>query len=215
MKLSFEKSIWICAPPAAVFAHLSEPRNFVGLQPLLVELRETGRGSDPEGRPTRRFETVEKLRLAGFLPFRNRIEGLLTLVSDDEAIEIMVWSWPRLVLRSHYRLCHEAGGTRVAEGVAIDCPGLLAWPVRRQAERAHDHLLCRPERAARADRRIGRSSDSSFLRGRSPSPPGRGGGMRRGVGTRHPERRAGLGEIRPPLAQASICGLKRATARAG
>lgn len=141
VRLGFEKSIWICAPPAAVFAHLSEPRNFVGLQPLLVELRETRRGSDPEGRPTRRFETVEKLRLAGIVPFRNRIEGLLTLVSDDEAIEVEVWSRPRLVLRSHYRFSPEAGGTRVAERVTIDCPGLLARLVRRQAERAHDRLL--------------------------------------------------------------------------
>jgi polyketide cyclase/dehydrase/lipid transport protein len=141
VKLDFEKSIWICAPPAAVFAHLSEPRNFLGLQPLLVELREIRRGSDPEGRPTRRFETVEKLRLAGFFPFRNRIEGLLTLVSDGEAVAVEVWSRPRLVLRSLYRLCPEGGGTRVVEAVAIDCPSLLAHPVRRQAERAHDRLL--------------------------------------------------------------------------
>jgi hypothetical protein len=141
VKLGFEKSTWIGAPPAAVFAHLSEPRNFVGLQPLLVELRETRRENDREGRPTRRFESVERLRLAGCIPLRNRIEGLLTLVRDGEVIEVLVWSWPGLALHSNYRLSSEAGGTRVVEAVAIDCPTLLAGLVRREAERAHEHLL--------------------------------------------------------------------------
>jgi hypothetical protein len=141
VRLSFEKSTWICAKPAAVFAHLAEPRHFLGLQPLLVELHETGRGSDPEGRPTRRFESVEKLYFAGFIPFHNRIAGLLTLGSDGDMIEVTVWSRPRLVLHSRYRLEAETAGTRVTEAVAIDCPRLLAGLVRRQAERAHEHLL--------------------------------------------------------------------------
>jgi len=141
VKLAFAKDIWICAPPTAVFAQLSDPRNFVGLQPLLVELRETGRGRDALGRLTRDFESVEQLRLAGFIPFRNRIQGVVTLASDGEVIEVEVRSRPRLLLRSCYRLVPEAGGTRVSEAVAIDCPGLLAGTVRRQAERAHDRLL--------------------------------------------------------------------------
>jgi hypothetical protein len=140
VRLRFEKSTWIGAKPAAVFAHLSEPSAFLGLQPLLVELHETGRGGDAEGRPTRRFETVEKLFLAGVVPFRNRIEGVLTLVGDGE-IEVTVRSRPRLVLHSRYRFEPEAAGTRVTETVAIDCPRLLARLVRRQAERAHERLL--------------------------------------------------------------------------
>jgi len=141
MRLRFEKSTWIGAKPAAVFAHLSEPSAFLGLQPLLVELHETGRGRDAQGRPTRRFETVERLYLAGVVPFRNRIEGVLTLASDGEAIEVTVRSRPRLVLHSHYRFDPEAAGTRVTEAVAIECPRPLAGPVRRQAERAHERLL--------------------------------------------------------------------------
>jgi hypothetical protein len=141
VRLRFEKSTWIGAKPAAVFAHLSEPGAFLGLQPLLVELHESGRGRDAEGHPTRRFESVEKLTLGGVIPYRNRIEGVLTLLSDGEAIDVTVWSRPRLVLRSHYRFNPEAGGTRVTEAVAIDCPCLLAGLVRRQAERAHGRLL--------------------------------------------------------------------------
>jgi hypothetical protein len=141
VKLGFEKAIWICAPPSEVFAQLSEPRNFIGLQPLLVELQETGRGCDSEGHPTRRFASVEKLWLAGFVPFHNRIDGLLTLVSDAECVEVEVRSRPGLTLHSHYRLRAEQGGTRVTERVAIECPRVFGRLVLRQAERAHVRLL--------------------------------------------------------------------------
>ena len=60
---SFRLSQTIAAPAGRIYAHLSEPASFLGLQPLLIEVTETDRGEDAAGRPTRTFRCVEKLRL--------------------------------------------------------------------------------------------------------------------------------------------------------
>jgi hypothetical protein len=145
-RITFEKSVLVAASPAAVYAHLAEPKSFLGLQPLLVELAETGRSVDARGRPVRGFETVEQLRLAGLMPWRNRLSGEVTLGPADERIDVEVRSRPGIVVRSIYSLRPEllpsgAGGTRASERVEIDCPCLLAPFVRREAERAHERLL--------------------------------------------------------------------------
>ena len=145
-RITFEKSVLVSASLAAVYAHLAEPKSFLGLQPLLVELAETGRGVDARGRSVRGFQTVEQLRLAGLVPWRNRLTGTVALDPAGDRIDVEVRSRPGIVLRSTYRLREAVlpsgtAGTQVTERVEIDCPRLLAPFVRREADRAHEQLL--------------------------------------------------------------------------
>jgi hypothetical protein len=84
---------------------------------------------------------VERIRLGGLVPLRNRIESRLTLEKDGEALRVDTASRPGIALRAAYTLAREENGTELRLHVAIDCPRILARFVGREAERAHDALL--------------------------------------------------------------------------
>ena len=138
---SFEVQQRIAAPVAAVYAHLSEPASFLGLQPLLIEVTETGRGEDAQGRPTRTFRAVENIRLFGFLPWRNTITTRMTLSRPDERIECDVESPGGVRLRNAFVLRAEGDASLVRDEVTIDCPRLLQGLVLGIARKAHERLL--------------------------------------------------------------------------
>jgi hypothetical protein len=139
--IGFTRALRIAASPAAVFAELSDPRCYLGLQPLLVDVTELERGVDDVGHPFRRFASVERIVLFGVFPFRNRIESRLTLEEDGRALRVDTASRPGIRLRAAYTFASEEIGTLLRLSVAIGCPRLLARFVGREAERAHDALL--------------------------------------------------------------------------
>jgi ligand-binding SRPBCC domain-containing protein len=139
--VSFSLQEGIAAPRERVYAHLSEPASFLGLQPLLIEVTETGRGEDGSGRPTRTFRSVEKLRLFGFLPWRNAITTRMTLTQPNQRIECEVDSPGGVRLRNAFVLCDEGGESVVRDEVTIECPRLLAGFVLGEARKAHERLL--------------------------------------------------------------------------
>ena len=138
---SFSLSERIAAPVDRIYAHLSEPASFLGLQPLLIEVTETGRGSDDQGRPTRTFRSVEKLRLLGFLPYRNAITTRMTLARPNERIECEVDSPGGVRLRTVYTLRRDGRESEVGDEVTVECPRLLQGYVVGEARRAHQRLL--------------------------------------------------------------------------
>jgi hypothetical protein len=138
---SFRLSQHIAAPAGRIYAHLSEPASFLGLQPLLIEVTETGRGSNADGRPTRTFRSVERLRLFGFLPWRNAITTHMTLAQADRRIECEVHSPGGVHLRNAFTLESENGASLVADEVSIDCPRWLTGFVVGEARKAHQRLL--------------------------------------------------------------------------
>jgi ligand-binding SRPBCC domain-containing protein len=139
--VSFTLSERIAAPVERIYAHLSEPRSYLGLQPLIIEVTETGRGEDATGRPTRTFRAVEKFRLLGFLPYRNAITTHMTLTQPNQRIDCDVKSPGGVRLRNAYVLRTDGGESVVDDEVAIDCPRLHARFVAAEARKAHRRLL--------------------------------------------------------------------------
>lgn len=138
---SFRLAQRIAAPSRRIYAHLSEPASFLGLQPLLVEVTETARGEDSAGRPTRTFRSVEKLRLLGFLPYRNAITTRMTLTRPNERIECDVHSPGGVRLRNAFIVSADDDGSLVADEVTIECPRWLRRFVVGEARKAHARLL--------------------------------------------------------------------------
>ena len=138
---SFRLSQQIAAPPERIFAHLSEPASFLGLQPLLIEVTETGRGEDGQGRATRTFRSVERLRLFGFLPWRNAITTRMTLARPNQRIECEVDSPGGVHLRTAFTVRGEGAMSVVGDEVTIECPRWLTGFVVGEARKAHERLL--------------------------------------------------------------------------
>jgi hypothetical protein len=139
--IRFERTARLAAPPDRVFSELSDPRRYLGLQPLLVEVAPRDAGVDAEGRSYQDFESVERIRLFGPVSVSNRIESRLTREKDGAGLRIETRSRPGIRLRADYALRAEENATVLRLSVAIACPRLLAGLVRREAERAHDALL--------------------------------------------------------------------------
>ncbi|RPE33817.1 SRPBCC family protein [Kitasatospora cineracea] len=68
------------APPADVLAHLADPAHYIGLSPLLVDVREVRPGGDG----TTRYVAVERFRFLGLFTHDNRIE--VTLRADPSRL---------------------------------------------------------------------------------------------------------------------------------
>ncbi|MFF2818256.1 SRPBCC family protein [Kitasatospora cineracea] len=68
------------APPADVLAHLADPAHYIGLSPLLVDVREVRHGDDG----TTRYVAVERFRFLGLFTHDNRIE--VTLRADPSRL---------------------------------------------------------------------------------------------------------------------------------
>jgi hypothetical protein len=149
---TFDVSERIAAPRERIYAHLSEPQSFLGLQPLLVEVTETDRSADSRGRPTRTFRSVEKLRLFRFIPYRNAITTRMTLATPNERIECEVASPGGVTLRNAFTLHPDGSDVLVGDEVTIECPSWLRGFVVAEAKKAHRRLLQNLKRRMEEDR---------------------------------------------------------------
>ena len=138
---SFNLSERIAAPVERVYAHLSEPKSYLGLQPLLVEITEIERGADADGRPTRTFRSIEKLRLLGVIPYRNAITTQMTLSRENERIEFEVHSPGGVTLRNAFAFSGENGSCVLHDEVTLECPAFLRSFVVNEATKAHRTML--------------------------------------------------------------------------
>ncbi|MFD7643096.1 SRPBCC family protein [Kitasatospora sp. NPDC059795] len=66
----------IAAPPATVLAHLAEPQNYIGLSPLLVDVRDIRRENG-----VTHYAAVERFRFLGLLQHDNVIQ--VTIRTED------------------------------------------------------------------------------------------------------------------------------------
>lgn len=132
----FERDIAIAAPLARVFAELSEPARFLGLQPLLTEVREV---AAEQG--VRAFEAVERVVLLGPIAVRNRLRVELTPRPDENRIGFATRAPLGIRIEGAFALTAEGSATRVTESVALRCPFWLSRFVLREATRAQQALL--------------------------------------------------------------------------
>jgi hypothetical protein len=130
-----------------VFAELSAPERFLGLQPLLTAVREVA-GPDA----TRCFEAVERVPLlAGWtLPSRLRVE----LAPSADATRVAFRTRAPLGIRliGSFDLDEASGGTSVRESVELRCARLLRGFVAPRAMRAQEALLANLKRRLESPR---------------------------------------------------------------
>ncbi|QEO09414.1 SRPBCC family protein [Protaetiibacter larvae] len=122
-----EHTVHVDAPPRAVFDHLRDPRNYVGLSPLVIEARDIRTDGG-----LLHYVAVERFRFLGFLRYDNRIA--VTLRADDTDPERLVVSGDvdspgKVQLAYAYEISPEGTGSRVVDRIAVTAP----WGLRRFA----------------------------------------------------------------------------------
>ncbi|MBX7268122.1 SRPBCC family protein [Micromonospora sp. Llam7] len=146
--ITFETSCTVAAPPEAVYQHLTDPRSYIGLSPLVVAVDGVRTGHDAEGLLVTDYVAVERFRLVGPLRWDNRIR--VRLVATQPGVQLVsdVRSPGWVSLRAVVDLTAVADGTRVRERVTADAPVPLRRFVASQARRVA------ADRAAELTRRM-------------------------------------------------------------
>lgn len=140
-EIRFERSVRIDAPRERVYAELAEPERQLGLQPLLVSVREL-----PAEAGVQRFEAVE--RIAGLGPFvwHNRIIVDVRPADPPHRLDFHARSRGGVTVRSGFRLEAVGEATEVHETVEVGMPWALRPLVARLAVRAQERLLANLKR---------------------------------------------------------------------
>ncbi|MEU4245432.1 SRPBCC family protein [Actinoplanes sp. NPDC026619] len=115
----FRHSFHVAAPAGAIYAHLIEPQNYVGLSPLLVAVRDVR-----PGREAISYVGVERFRF-GPLKWDNRLRVTLTPAVPDRQIRSAVVSPGAVRLVATVDLTPDGDGTLVTESVELRTPAVL------------------------------------------------------------------------------------------
>jgi hypothetical protein len=137
----FERSVSIDAPRLQVFAELSDPARFLGLQPLLRSVREVG-GADG----TRCFEAIERVPLVAGLTMPSRLRVELRPDANASSVAFRTQAPLGIRLAGAFDLRDANGGTEVTDRVELHCARLLRSFVAPQAIRAQEALLANLKR---------------------------------------------------------------------
>jgi hypothetical protein len=136
-----QKSIFITAPPNTVYAEISEPNNFIGLQPLIVEVSPITRGQDSDGNIVLSYQSVELFRFGGILPYRNKIHVQSTLYPERMAMTSHVKSPFNVQVQFDYHLSAVEQGTQVDLAISFTAPVMIREYVLSQINSAQDAVL--------------------------------------------------------------------------
>jgi hypothetical protein len=125
----FSHTFAVPAPAERIFAHLGEPESYLGLSPLIVEVRDVRRAAG-----TVSYVAVERLALG---PFRhdNPIAVTISFPRPGRRLVSDVVSPGRVRLTATVDLVADGAGTLVTETVRVTCPALLRPYVVGQARK--------------------------------------------------------------------------------
>jgi hypothetical protein len=132
----FERAIVVHAPLDRVFAELSEPACFLGLQPLLTEIREVD--AEPG---VRAFQAVERVPILGPIAWRNRLRVELRPHIAEDRVATVAHAPLGIRVEAEFALTRESAATRVRESVVLRCPRWLGGFTVRTAIAAQEALL--------------------------------------------------------------------------
>jgi hypothetical protein len=152
MQRSLEFQITIDQPVPIVYAHLADPANFLGLQPLLTSMSSI-QEAIVDRRRVCRYETVETFRLGSIPLLHNRIQVETTLTEVDRRIDTRVRSFPNIALQVSYDFVAEGQNTLLTERMEITVARWLAGFVVRQATQAQQQTLANLKARLEADHR--------------------------------------------------------------
>lgn len=128
----------IAATPTAVFEHLSEPNNYIGLSPLVVEVRDV---HTRDG--VTHYTAVERFRFLGFLKYDNAIKVTLAGETSDAAVRNiggLVVSPGAVTMEYGYEITPDGAGSAIVDTLDLRAPFGL---VRFAASRARSVQLSR------------------------------------------------------------------------
>ncbi|MCZ7419981.1 SRPBCC family protein [Verrucosispora sp. WMMA2121] len=133
--IAFDTTCTVAAPPEVVYAHLADPRSYIGLSPLIVAVDEVRHGHDAEGRAVAEYLAVERFRLVGPVRWDNRIRVRMVSTPPHGPLVSQVRSPGWVSLRAVVTLTAGSAGTRVHERVTADAPAPLRRFVAGEARR--------------------------------------------------------------------------------
>jgi hypothetical protein len=143
----FSLNFMIPVSAEAIYAHLIDPHSYVGLSPLVVEVRDVRATRDSQDRNTVSYVAVERFR-AGPLRWDNRIRVTMTATRPGRQLVSEVVSPGRVRLTATVDLTSTTDGTEVTETISVRSPGPLRRFVVRQARAVQQ------QRAAELARRM-------------------------------------------------------------
>ncbi|MEU1616327.1 SRPBCC family protein [Streptomyces sp. NPDC005722] len=122
-----EHTFRVAAPPEEVYAHLAEPTHYIGLSPLLVDVRDVHRSGGSV-----HYTAVERFRFLGLLRHDNVIGVTLVAVPDrlPHSAEISGEVRSPARIRMGYRFAMErcGAGSIVTDTLRLRTPpGLLRF----------------------------------------------------------------------------------------
>lgn len=138
---TFQERYFIAAPIRTVYAHLSEPQNYMGLSPLLVEVSDISRTLDSRGKTVIHYRAVEELRYFGFIKYHNPIRVALTLTEMNKHMLTEVKANLGIFMRFRYDFEEVGGSTWITEIVEAQTPTLLSSYVIGQAKHAQQSRI--------------------------------------------------------------------------
>ncbi|WIM95168.1 SRPBCC family protein [Actinoplanes oblitus] len=123
----------VAAPAARIYAHLMDPRSYLGLSPLLVEVRDIHRADD-----TVSYVAVERFTFGPF-HWNNPIRVTMTGEALGRAVVSAVRSPGFVTLTSRVVLSPQVSGTLVVETIRLAAPAPLRRFVVGQARSVQLH----------------------------------------------------------------------------
>lgn len=142
---TFEHRFDVDALPDTIYRHLSDPNSYVGLSPLVVEVRDIRLGQDDDGRNIIEYVAVERVK-AGRLHWDYRVAVLLTLTMPGVALTNYRASPGGVRTEATVTLEPALSGTHVHETIEVHSPAVLR---RFATDQARSVQLNRAEELAR------------------------------------------------------------------
>ena len=117
----YELNAFINRPPQAVYEHLAEPINMIGLQPLLTTIDFLKEQTDANGIILRPFYMLITYRWLGLPILRNRVYIVLHLTKPFNELELHVFSRPGIHVVFEYRFQEmEEGHTHLIQTLRFE-----------------------------------------------------------------------------------------------
>ena len=129
-------------PAQFVYEHLADPRNFIGLQPLLISISDV-QETQQQGLRKLSYENVEEFIFLGFLKYHNRIKVQTQLTEPGKRMDAFVESPGAVKLHVEYHFLPNENGSTLDEIFHIEAPGFLMDFVIQQASQAQTTVLTR------------------------------------------------------------------------
>lgn len=138
---TFQCSYFIRAAAAAIYAHLAEPTNYIGLSPLLISLTDVQWGTNLQGQQFVGYKSVELFRFFGLFSYQNPLDVVMTLTIPEQQIVSDVQSTMNIRVNFTFDLQPERGGTTIHETITVRSPALLKRFVVGQAKTVQQNRI--------------------------------------------------------------------------